>query len=312
MNFCIIIGAVITRGLVMKVLLSKNFLKWESANKNDRMADAIDKFLLRVFRADDAAQVLPTPKSVGKDLRKMPGSVNKYDLNYHYRAYGKYVNFNGELSFCLATVGDKGSGMQINDILTALSIFDDVDAAEWKEWEPSQEQLAADLTVNATPTDHDCDDDKPMPAAAEAKPAKKKGKPLDENGLTVAERKKKQQEEQKKLREETKKTKKTKTVAATPIVDAQPPVDTPATVETAADNVPVNDDISDDEIRVLGGEQPKFQDIMTVQYRLKVIERQMAIEKLKIQIAQYEIALEELEIEKLRLLQMQKMKEMQK
>ena len=359
----------------MKIVVSKAYLKWNDANKTNRASDAIEKFLLRVFKAADSTQVAPLPKAVGGNLRKQTGTVNEFTLNKKYRVYSKYVELTqGEPSFCLATVGVKGVSNQHEDILKALSLFDDITAIEWVEWTPCAEQMeqmeqmedtaaAAEIAVE--------NDDEPIREPIKQPTAKKKGKPLDENGLTVAERKalrkKQQQEEQKKRQEERKQKEQAKRMEkqmqeeqenkhtaqentqppATPDTVAEQttiPTPKPTVVEVAEttpaatdntsvkDDTPAKDDMSDNEIRIIqpaeetrteptGADIPQpdkpgtdieFKDFADVQYKLEIIEHQMTIEKLKIQITQSKIALEELAIKKLQLLQIQKMKNLQK
>ncbi|MCM1294023.1 MAG: hypothetical protein NC311_00470 [Muribaculaceae bacterium] len=183
----------------MQIVVSKMFLKWQKTNKSNKpLMDVIDRFLLSVYNATDITNVTPQPKAAGKNLRKMPETVDEFTLNKSYRIYSKCLELEpGVMSFCLATIGIKGKTNQNDDILAALNMFDDVANEKWTVWQPAASQLlvldTADLSDTAT---HDTVTDV---ESATREPKKKKGKPLDENGLTVAQRKaqRKQQEAQK-------------------------------------------------------------------------------------------------------------------
>lgn len=232
----------------MKIVVSKAYTKWKNANKSDRTSDAVDRFLCRVFQAADITQVAPQPKAVGGNLRKMPGTVNEFTLARNYRVYSKCVELTpGEFSFCLATVGTKGRTNQNEDILMALSIFDDMEIAGWKSWTPTAEQIASYSVADEAPVASD-NVTETVPAKPKKQNNKKKGKPLDENGLTVAERKalrkKQQQEEINKRRQEAQKAKQAQmaeAVAKTNKADVTPApvvdVIVPASVPVASDNV---------------------------------------------------------------------------
>ena len=280
----------------MKVFVSDFYLKWRKSNKNVRAAGAIDKFLSRVFAADDPTEVSPKPKAAGNNLRKTTGVVNEFTLNYHYRAYGKYTLYKDELCFRLATFGDKGNTNQHDDILTALDIFDNTDAVKWESWEPSAEQIEADLATDETP---EVCNNISIPEEP-AQPAKtKKGKPLDENGLTVAERKalrkKQQQEDQQQRKKEKQRVKQLKKCDEA----------TDITTESIVSDIVSETSVATDET-VAGTEQVtpaignmEFKYLEDVQYTLELMEHQIKIEKLKIARIQHEIALEELAINKL-------------
>ena len=338
----------------MKILVSKTYLDWKAENKNDRAAKAFDTFLLRVFGAANSAEITPQPKAAGNNLRKMTGTVNEFTLSRKFRVYSRYIEApNGEVCFYLATVGVKGVTDQHDDIMTALGIFDDVAAQKWEQWSPSPEQLESVLGADKTSVDNGGVGDADEKSSAKAVKPRKTGKPVDENGLTPAERKailRQQQEEARKQAQAEKRARKAKQqtaaaadAAAAPAdvqpaaVTVQEPVvqtvfETPSVDNVVTDNGPVSDNITDDEVRVLGQgtgpsvtvngapvEQPKpisvdleFEDFADAEYRLEIIEHQMTIEKLQIEIKRHEIALEELAMKKLRLLQMQKEKGLQK
>lgn len=316
----------------MRIVVSKAYLKWKKANKSERAADVIDKFMCRVFNAADITNVAPQPKSAGTNLRKIPGVVDEFTLNWQYRVYAKCVELTpGQVSFCLAGVGVKGNTNQNEDILSALSIFDNVSDVEWVEWQPSADLIVADVANDMAPVD---DAVAPVAPATKKQSAKKKGKPLDENGLTVAERKalrrQQEQEEQKKRQAAAQRAKQLAAQNAAP--DAVPVAAVPV-----ADAPSVTDNVAGDDVRAVRSEPktdaasndadvaqpepknaepknavPEFQDFADVQYQLEMVEYQMAIEKLKIKMAQHEIALTELAMRKLQLLQMQKKKDLQK
>ncbi|MBD5391836.1 hypothetical protein HDR66_03450 [bacterium] len=321
----------------MKIIVSNTYLEWKKENKNTRAASVIDKFLCRVFTANDITQVSPKPKSVGNNLRKTTGTVNEYTLSKKFRVYARYAKLNtGDTAFCLASVGVKGVTDQNNDIITSLIIFDNMDGLKWAEWQPSAEQLAEFAGKQAD--DDEPDDDEPTAPVETKQPTpKKKGKPLDENGMTVAERKalqkKQKQEEQRKRNAEKKKTKQaaekekaqqSAAQTATPAAPINEPVVTnnaptpiaPVTPNNKPENAPVDDDIRDDEIRVIEPEpisiSVEFNDYADAQYHLEIVERQMKIEQLKIRMIQHEIALEQLAIKRQLLLQMHKMKTKEK
>lgn len=338
----------------MRIVVSKAYLKWKKANKSERAADVIDKFMCRVFNAADITNVAPQPKSAGTNLRKMPGVVDEFTLNWQYRVYAKCVELTpGQVSFCLAGVGVKGNTNQNEDILSALSIFDKVSDVEWVEWQPSADQIVADVANDMAPVD---DAAAPVVPAIKKQSAKKKGKPLDENGLTVAERKalrrQQEQEEQKKRQAEAQRAKQLAAQNAAPVA-AAPVADAPSVTDNVAgdgvravrpepktDAAPNDADVAQPEPKTDAASNdadvaqpepknaepknaepknaepknavPEFQDFADVQYQLEMLEYQMTIEKLKIKMAQHEIALIELAMRKLQLLQMQKKKDLQK
>ncbi len=329
----------------MKIVVSKVYQKWAKANRGNAES-AIERFLLRVFNSADIASVTPQPKSVGNNLRKVPGVVDEFSLNNKYRVYSKCIEIEpGVVAFCLATVGAKGVTNQNEDILKALAMFDDVKATEWENWEPSPDQIQAFFEQ-----DSQIIDDTPQVASASAQPEqktagkKKKGKPVDENGLTCAERKalrKKEQQEEARKRKQEREAAEQKRCAAVAAEQAkqektvsdiaQPEKTDKATPDeqNVVSEILGQKDKEDKPAVLLNGEPAPgpqqitdeviFQDIGRVRYQLELIDHQIKIQKLqmeivrqKIAMAQHEIALEELAIKKLNLLQMQKAKGIQK
>lgn len=342
----------------MKVLVNKSYKKWKKTHKgNAFVLGAVESFLLRIFNTSDIKNITPQPKSVGTNLRKEPGGVYEFALSKRYRVYARCVELEpGVTSFCLAQIGSKGTKKQDEDILSSLAIFDDMSASEWDEWEPSSEQKKEYLAKQSEIVSGDV---AAMPVPKQ-KNKKQKGKPVDENGLTVAERKalrKKEQEElrrkqqlaaEQKRRAEAEKQQQQKVASESQMADniANKTDDTPETV--AAPVVPVavasdgtrdvadvtdgaakkSDDAPNPSVTLNGVPVPapqqvpdnvKFQDFVDVQYELEIIEHQIKIELLNIDIIQQniakakrEIALEELAMKKLKLLQAQKMQSIQK
>ncbi len=351
----------------MKIVVSNTYQKWAKANFGNAET-AIEKFLLRVFNSDNIANVTPTPKSVGNNLRKVPGVVDEFTLNRKYRLYSKCLEFKpGTVAFYLATVGSKGVTNQNDDILKALSLFDDVNATEWENWEPSPKQIQVPDVQESQPVENAPQASSAVAASEQKSASKKKGKPVDENGLTVAERKalqKKERQEAAKKREEDKKrqkeleraekeriakeekqveqeriaattTKKTANAASdtpaketpdniVPVIIGKHYGATPAETETPDNDTHVVTETteSNPEVSLNGApmdtpRQPTgdvtFQDVAHTQYELEVIEHQINIEKLNIEIiqqniamAQHKIKLEQLMLERLKLLQTQK------
>lgn len=338
----------------MRIVVSKAYQKWKKTNKSNRVSDVVDKFLGRVAVATDTTQILPQPKTVGNNLRKSTGTVNEFTLTRQIRVYSKYVELTpGVVSFCLATVGIKGNTNQHEDILASLAIFDNVDATEWEELQMSD--TPSNAMPDATPDVDDSHVDEPgadVPDSGDVMPApkKKKGKPVDENGLTAAERKalrkkQKQEEEQKKRMEERKKFKQIETQNVAPVADAAPkqtdaapnvpaldlepkpvkPVATAPVMQDVRPNVvdaKSHDDNAPKPAVTLNGEpianpEPvtgdvKFKEMADLHYCLELIDHQIKIEQMKIRMLQHEIALEELAIKKMQLLHMQKNKGLEK
>ncbi len=331
----------------MKIVTSKAYQKWAKANRGNAEM-AVEKFLFRVFNSPDIANVTPQPKSVGNNLRKDTGVVDEFSLN-RYRIYSKCIEIEpGCPVFYLAMVGTKGITNQNDDILKALAIFDDITSTEWDNWQPSQEQIQL-LPEQKSEVNNDVPSSTGTSVASEPKKAsKKKGKPVDENGLTVAERKalrKKEQEEERKRKKEQQESKKRKQEeekksrdaatqdeqikVAPEIADADKGSSAASDVQSVIPEATTDKNDLENPVVVLNGEpvstpvrltgDETFRDITHVQYELELIEHQINIEKLQIEIgrqniimAQHEIALEELAIKKLKLLQMQKTQNVQK
>ncbi len=183
----------------MKIAVSKVFLKWQKANKSNKpLMGVIDKFLVQIHNASDIANVTPQPKAAGKNLRKVTGTVDEFTLNKSYRIYSRCVQLaSGELCFYLSVVGVKGNTNQNDDILTALTMFDNIANEAWITWEPSAEQLQAYSVTNVHDTIVPVQNEADVVPAAAQKSKKPKGKKLDENGLTVKERKTLRRQQQK-------------------------------------------------------------------------------------------------------------------
>lgn len=211
----------------MRIVVSKAYLKWRKANKSNMVLGVIDKFLMRVAIAPDASCIVPQPKAVGNNLRKEPGVVDEFSLAKEYRIYSKCLELTpGVMTFCLAVVGSKGEKTQKNDILTALGMVDNVNAVDWEVWNPIMDPVPTLLvseSVESVPA-------APEKGTSDVKVKKSKGKPVDENGLTVAERKAlRKKEQQERMARQAKEQKQNAERARE---EQQKPVDVPPVVET--------------------------------------------------------------------------------
>ena len=379
----------------MKVLINKDYFDWREDSRNADAVKWLDRFLVRVFKATDKESAPRVKKGIGS---KLPRTVQEYEMGGRkYRVYAKYVVIDGETTFCAAAWHHKNVNKGQNSYVEAAEkLFENFDLAQWAAWQPSAEQLAE----YSADDDMDADEADNAPCAEEAQPTvkKKKGKPVDENGMTPAERKalrKKQQQEamQQARAEAQKRRKEQQTADATqapqpaqpavqpavpaevvkapvhapeqkpdtvetpaPVVDAAAKTPAPAapampatdditddqvrvlgtrpdntgirdtavTVNVDAENkAPIADDITDDQVRVLGtrpaditapapvpAEQPKpattpvpeFTDYADVQYQLDAIAHQINIATIRIQATLFEISVENLKIKRLQLL----------
>ena len=368
----------------MKVYVSQTYLNWIDSRRSDKKAiNAFDRFLKSVHNAKSAAEA-PKPKNRENCTTKggIDGTVSAYEIARKYRLYAdlKVPTGDTDVAFYAATAMHKNNEKsQGDDIGVAITMFNSFNSAEWVLWEPSN-----------TPVESNSDEevDTPDEVIEEAKPIKKKGKPVDANGLTVAERKalrKKEQEEKQRQQQQQKQADAQKRKAAAQKAKAEasaqkpaaaedvvtpkattPKVDTPTptsgrvvtfAVEDVPNHIADNNVVTDDDVATPKDAEPKaeaskpsvgriitfaeadhaavakssvtlngvatpeinfitgevrFRDYTDVEYQLELIEREIAIEKLNIQMIQHKLALEELAIKKLRLLQAQKIKDMQK
>lgn len=345
----------------MKVYVSQAYLDWIESRRSDKKAiKAFERFFETVHNAKSVAEA-PKPRNRENCTTKsgIDGTVIAYEVARTYRLYANWVApVNGaDVAFYAAVAMSKSNAKsQGDDIGKAITMFNSFGNVDWQLWEPSSDTVKS---LGESKSDEEVS--VPDAPIAEEKPKKQKRKPVDENGLTAAERKalrKKEQEEkqkQQRLAAEQKRraaaatakqeqpqqeseakniaTDKTEPAPAPVIVVADvAPVPTPApAVKNEAAVVPSREQekivpepiVTVNDVPVVAPQQPtgdvKFQDVTNVQYELELIEHKMKIERLQIAIIQYniakaqrEIALEELAIKKLKLLQAQKAQEMQK
>lgn len=334
----------------MKVYVSQAYLDWIDSRRSDKKAiKAFDRFLESIHNAKSVAEA-PKPRNRESCTTKsgIDGTVIAYEVARTYRLYADWITpFDGaNVAFYAAVAMSKSNEKsQGDDIGKAITMFKCFDSVKWILWEPSAQQpdtpveFKSDEVINVS--------DNPV---KDSKPKKQKGKPVDENGLTVAERKairKKEQEEKQKQQQleaeqkrlakiakaEQNKTQENisekvtadevKEMPSAAVVDNAPvAVDAPQVKTDVADTAAPRADAPAKPTVTLNGvpvaeplhvkDDAKFQDVMDVQYELEMIEHQVRIRALEIEIAKHKIALEELAIKKLELLQIQKMKDLQK
>ena len=313
----------------MKVLVNKDYFVWREDAKNAEAVKWLDRFLVRVFKAADKESAPRVKKGIGSKLSR---TVQEYEMGGRkYRVYAKYVVIDGEMTFCAASWHHKNVNKGQNSYVeVAEKLFENFNLEQWAAWEPTAEQL-----TEYSAADDDVAEEDEVPCAEEVKPVakKKKGKPVDENGLTTAERKalrsQQQQEAAQQARAEAQRRRKEQAAdaapaqpaePATPVVDmvAHTPIETPvnnqvnapaepqavAPVAPIAPATPVasaaaNDVRDDDEVRVLGtGLRPApARPAKPKQVVVAVELRELMNEHYQLAVVGYKMEIEKLKIE---------------